>query len=187
MERPMKKPAEKDRGAALTEMALVLGMIMMLALGAFEYGMAFQSWFGVSAASREGARVGASVGPTVNADCRILESVGAALQSTSGDEVRRVTIFDHDPATGTDGAFNAYRPFDPATDDPMNLRCTAWFIMPGSSWTETGRDNTGADRDWLGVEVEFRHNWITGFLWWNGVVDWDNRSIMRLEPISYGG
>lgn len=185
--RPIRrKNADGDRGAALVETAVILGLLVMLALGAFEFGMAFQSWFGVASASREGARVGASVGPTVNADCRILESVGAALQSTSGDEVRQVTIFDHDPASGTDGQFNAYRPFDSATDDPANLRCTSWFIMAGSSWSETTRDNDGEDRDWLGVEVEFTHNWITGFLWWNGTVDWSNRSIMRLEPVNYG-
>jgi hypothetical protein len=174
-----------DQGSALVETALILSLLLMIALGAFEYGMAFQSWFGVSAASREGARVGASVGPTVDADCRILESVAAALQSTSGNEVRTVTIFEHDPSTGLDGAFNAYRPFDASTDNPANLRCTSWFIMAGSSWAETGRDNEGADRDWLGVKVEFRHTWITGFLWWSGTVDWNNRSIMRMEPVNY--
>ena len=186
MKRLRRLLSKEDRGAALVEMAVVLSLLLMIALGAFEYGMAFQSWFGVSAASREGARVGASVGPTVDADCRILESVAAALQSTSGNEVRSVTIFEHDPVSGLDGAFNAYRPFISGTDDPVNLRCSSWFILPGSSWSETGRDNTGADRDWLGVEVEFTHTWITGYLWWNGTVDWSNRSIMRIEPINYG-
>ena len=176
----------RDDGAALVETAIVIGVLLTLALGAFEYGMAFQNWFGVSSASREGARVGASVGPTVDADCRILESVAAALQSTSGNEVLTVTIFEHDPSSGTDGAFNAYRPFDSESDNPLNLRCTSWFIMSGSGWSETSRDNTGVDRDWLGVEVEFRHNWITGFAWWNGTVDWSNRSIMRMEPVNYG-
>src|SRR3990170_4155443 len=97
--------SERERGAVLVEVAFIFGLMMMIALGAFEYGMAFRSWFGVAAASREGARVGASVGPTVNADCRILESVGAALQSVSGDEIRRVDIFEHFPATATNGAF----------------------------------------------------------------------------------
>lgn len=177
---------DRERGAALLEVAIVMGLLLMLALGAFEYGMAFQSWFGVSAASREGARIGASVGPAEEADCRILESVAAALLSTSGDEVRKVTVFEHDPVTSTDLEFNAYRPFDPETDDPDNLVCTSWFIIPGSTWTDTERDNTGEDRDWLGVDVEFTHNWITNFLWWSGSVDWSNRSIMRIEPVNYG-
>ena len=178
--------SERERGAVLVEVALVLMLLLVIALGAFEYGMAFRSWFGVSAASREGARVGASVGPTTDADCRILESVAAALQSVTGDEIRRVEIFEHFPATGTNGAFNRYRPFQVGTDNPANLRCTSWFIEAGSTWTETSRDNTGADRDWLAVEVEFRHNWITDFMWWTGSVDWDNTSIMRIEPVNYG-
>jgi len=181
------KRGEKERGAAMVETALVFGLLLMIALGAFEYGQAFQSWFGVSASSREGARVGASVGPTVNADCRILESVAAALKSTSGDDVLRVDIFDHEPGPpATDGATNSYRPFISGTDNPINLRCTSWFLISGG-WSETSRDNDGANRDWLGVEVQFRHNWITGFLWWDGSVDWSNRSVMRLEPVSYGG
>jgi hypothetical protein len=177
--------SERDKGAVLVEMSVVILLLLMIALGAFEYGMAFRSWFGAAASSREGARVGASVGPNASADCRILESVAAALQSVSGDEVQRVDIFEYFPATDTRGSFNAYRPFDAATDNPLNLRCTSWFIMSGSGWTETSRDNSGADRDWIGVEVEFRHNWITNFLWWDGSVDWSNTSVMRLEPVNY--
>lgn len=185
MNRLRNRPQEDDRGSALVESAVIIGLLLTLALGAFEYGMAFQSWFGVSAASREGARVGASLGPATDADCLILESVAAALQTTSGDEVLTVDIFEHDPVSGTDGAFNAYRPFDSDSDNPANLRCTSWYIMTGG-WPESSRENTGDDRDWLGVEVEFRHGWITDFLWWNGTVDWSNRSIMRVEPINYG-
>lgn len=178
--------SEKDKGAALVETSLLITLLLTIALGAFEYGMAFRSWFGAAASSREGARVGASVGPVANADCRILESVAAALSSVTGDEIRTVTIFEHFPATGTDGAFNKYKPFDSSTDNPANLRCVSWAIMSGSSWTETGRDNEGAVRDWIGVEVEFRHHWITDFLWWSGTVDWTNRNVMRLEPVNYG-
>lgn len=177
---------EKEKGAALVESSIVIGVLLMLALGAFEYGMGFRSWFGASAASREGARVAASVGPVADADCRILESVAAALSSATGDEIVRVDIFEHFPTSGTDGLFNAYRPFDSASDNPANLRCTSWFLIAGSSWSETSRDNDGADRDWIGVEVEFRHSWITNFLWWNGTVDWSNRNVMRMEPVNYG-
>jgi len=91
--------------------------------------MALQAWFGVSAASREGARVGDSVGPTADADCRILEAVAAALQSTSGDEVKQVTVVDHDPSTGTDGVSTPIARLDPASDDPINLVCPFWFTM----------------------------------------------------------
>jgi hypothetical protein len=174
-----------ESGAVAIETALITGLLILIVMGAFEYGMAFRSWFGLSAASREGARVGASVGPIDGADCAVLEAAAAALSSTSGDKVVRIKIFDHDPVNGTDGANNTYRPFDPDTDDPAFLRCSTWFVV-NAGWNETSRDNTGDDRDWLGVEVTFRHDWITGFLWWSGSVQWSNRAVMRLEPVSYG-
>ncbi|HSO49898.1 MAG TPA: TadE family protein [Acidimicrobiia bacterium] len=177
---------DRDSGAVAIETALVTGLLLLIVLGAFEYGMGFRSWFGLTAASREGARVGASVGPADGADCAILEAAAAALASTSENEVVRIKIFEHDAASGTDGAFTSYRPFVDAVDDPLLQRCETWFLEPSTPWTETSRDNTGDDRDWLGVEVVYSHAWITGFLWWNGTVQWTNRSVMRLEPVSYG-
>jgi hypothetical protein len=159
-------------------------------MGAFEYGMAFRSWFGLSAASREGARIGASVGPVLGADCAILEAAAAALTSTSGNEVVTIKIFDTEPASGNVGAISTYRPLSSGAVDPSEgeiLRCNTWVLTsPSTPWVETSRDNTGEDRDWLGVDVTYQHNWITGFLWWSGSVEWTNRSVMLLEPVNYG-
>ncbi len=174
-----------DSGAVAVEAALVTGLLLLIVMGAFEYGMAFRSWFGLSAASREGARVGASVGPINGADCAILEAAAAALRSTSDNEVVRIRIVNYDPSDGSEDAVNSYRPFRDGVDDPALQRCTNWFIE-SFGWTETMRDNEGTTRDWLGVQVTYQHNWITGFLWWNGAVEWSNRSVMRLEPVNYG-
>lgn len=181
----MRQRTRDESGAVAIETALITGLLLLIVLGAFEYGMAFRSWFGLAASSREGARVGASVGPINGADCAILQASAAALASTSGNEVVRIRIFDHDAASGTDGDANSYRPFVDGVDDPALQRCTNWFVET-ASWAETTRDNTGTERDWLGVEVTYQHNWITGFLWWSGGVEWSNRSVMRLEPVSYG-
>lgn len=179
--------SSKERGAVAIEAAMITGLLVLIVLGAFEYGMAFKNSFGLAASSREAARVGASVGPVSDADCRILESAAAALKSSSDNEVLRIKVFEHFPSTGLDGAYNTYRPFDPDVDDPLSpqLRCSNWW-QEFYTWSETGRDNLGEDRDWLGVEVEYRHHWITGFAWWNGTVDWSNRSIMLIEPVNYG-
>jgi hypothetical protein len=180
----------EDSGAVAIETALVTGLLLLIVLGAFEYGMAFRSWFGLSAASREGARVGASVGPIDGADCAILEAAAAALTSTSGNEVVTIKIFETDPGSGTQGAISTYRPLSSGAVDPGAgeiLRCSTWVrTSPSTPWDETSRDNEGETRDWLGVEVAYQHNWITGFLWWNGSVEWTNRSVMHLEPVNYG-
>lgn len=179
-----------ERGAVAIETALVTGLLLLIVMGAFEYGMAFRSWFGISAASREGARVGASVGPVDGADCAILEAAAAALSSTSGNEVVTIKVFETDPVSGNQGSMTTYRPLSSGAVDPDAgeiLRCTRWVMTsPSTPWAETTRDNTGTDRDWLGVEVAYRHNWITGFLWWNGSVVWTNRSVMHMEPVNYG-
>ncbi len=179
-----------DSGAVAIETALVTGLLLLIVMGAFEYGMAFRSWFGLSAASREGARIGASVGPVNGADCAILEAAAAALTSTSGNEVVTIKIFDTDPVSGNTGAMSTYRPLSSGAVDPGAgeiLRCTTWVLTsPSTPWVETSRDNTGDSRDWLGVDVTYQHNWITGFLWWSGSVEWTNRSVMLLEPVNYG-
>jgi Flp pilus assembly protein TadG len=189
----MRRRPVTERGAVTIEAALITGLLIMIAIGAFEYGMAFRSSLGVAAASREGARVGASFGTGLttgpgngyDADCRILEASAAALASATDNEVVRVTITDHDPNTNTDGVFNTYRPFVDGTDDPLLQRCSTWF-EEFHTWDENSRDNTGVDRDWVKVEVEYRHFWITGFLWFNGSTTWSDSATMRVEPIVYG-
>ena len=46
-----------ERGAALLETALVLPLILLVSVGIFEFGRAFETWEVVVNAAREGARV----------------------------------------------------------------------------------------------------------------------------------
>src|SRR5690606_7331049 len=93
-------------------------------------------------------------------------------------------------ANGSIGASQVYRPAVD-TDSPASLRCTSWFPIQ-QGWTEASRDNDGAVRDWLGVQIQFDHDWISGFLWFDGSVCnrgatgtcWSQSTVMRLEPDS---
>lgn len=171
--------ANNEKGASTVEFAFIFGFLMLIALGAFEYGMAFREWQSVTSASREGARVGAAAGDHSQADCRILEAAAGALHGVSGSEVKELWIFQTDPS-GTVGNRQIYRPSQP-TDDPATLECTTWFPIQ-MTWDPSSRDNTGETRDWLGVRVVFDHSWQTGFLWFDGTVTWSEDSIMRLDP-----
>jgi len=75
----------------MVEFALVFGFLMTLALGAFEYGMAFRDWLSVTISSREGGRVAASAANYGDADCVILEAATGALQSLTSGEVSEVS------------------------------------------------------------------------------------------------
>ncbi|HUE89114.1 MAG TPA: TadE family protein [Vicinamibacterales bacterium] len=56
----------RERGAALLETALVMPIVLLVAVGIFEFGRAYQHWQVLTNAAREGARVavlpGADVG-----------------------------------------------------------------------------------------------------------------------------
>jgi Flp pilus assembly protein TadG len=178
-----------ERGTAAVETALVLGILLSLALGAFEWGMALRNWSTVTAASREGARVAAAAGNLADADCLILEAAAGALRNIADDQVVSIRIFRSDTA-GAVAASQVYRP-SVDTDSPGSLRCSNWFPV-SQGYPEANRDNQGAVRHWIGVEVEFDHDWLTDFLWWTGSVCdrgaapgkdcWTQRTIMYMEP-----
>jgi len=59
----------RERGAALLEAAIVVPIILLISVGIFEFGRAYQTWQVLTNASREGARLAVLDGPT-DADVR---------------------------------------------------------------------------------------------------------------------
>ncbi len=174
----------EERGAALIEFSLVFGLLMMIALGAYEYGMVFRDWQSVTVATREGGRVAASAANHGDADCVILEAATGALQSFNTGQVRFVHIYKSDVAGSYPASNSLTRIYRPSTPADLDLVCDGnWVaINLGSSWDPDDRVNDEDDADWIGVRIEFRHNWQTSFLWWNGTVDWDDDAVFRMEP-----
>lgn len=184
--RPFRKEGE-ERGSTLVEFSLVAGLLLMLALGAFEYGMVFRDWLSVTIASREGGRVAASAANFGQADCVILEATAGALQSLTSGDIEEVEIFKSDASGSYPGASSSftrrYSPF--VAGDPALVACasTQWNAEHlGSNWEPNDRVNTSGSADWIGVRVSFEHTWITNFLWWDGTVDFADDAIFRLEP-----
>lgn len=48
---------KSERGAALLEAAITIPMLLLIAVGIFEFGRAFQTWQILTNAAREGARI----------------------------------------------------------------------------------------------------------------------------------
>lgn len=167
-----------EQGAALVEMAIVTGVLVLLVLGSVEMGFAFKDWLGVEAGSRAGARIAAQAGDQTGADCLILETTAGSVRELQG-EVTAVWIY-KSSTSGSVGASQQYRPARPG-DDPAFLRCGTWFLTsPG--WPANNRENSGENRDWVGVRVVFDHHWLTGFGMFNGSVTWRADTVMRIEP-----
>jgi hypothetical protein len=167
----------RQRGAAAVEFSLVFMLLLMIALGSFEWGMAFRDSLAVSSSVREGARVGSAAGTNAQADCLILEGASGALFSIAGLQVQELWIYKSD-TTGAVGVRNRYRIAGP--NEP--LVCGVWFRIENGWPPGSGRVNTGTNRDWLGVRIIYNHQWKTGFLWWSGASTWQDSSVMRLEP-----
>lgn len=177
----MRRQRREDGGSALVETALVLTMLMVLAIGAFEWGMAFRDWLSVSSATREGARVAASAGRVDGADCAILEATAGSLLSIDDAQIRFVDTYKADTSGDPTSQRQTYRPRSP--DDPeASLVCENWFPINNTAYPPSARDNIGAERDWVGVRLEFTHTWKTGLFWWSGGVTWSDRTVILMEP-----
>ena len=60
----MRKRMTNERGAALLETAITLPIILLICVGIFEFGRAYQTWQVITNASREGARAAVINGAT---------------------------------------------------------------------------------------------------------------------------
>ena len=54
----------RERGAALVEAAITVPIILLISVGIFEFGRAYQTWQVLTNAAREGARLAVLEGPT---------------------------------------------------------------------------------------------------------------------------
>jgi hypothetical protein len=174
----MKATQTDERGVATVELGLMLGFLMLLALGAFEYGMLFAKSQDVASASREGARTAASAGSEPTADCLILEAASGALFGTTGGSVSEVVI--EEANVGGTPPRQRYRPAV-ASDDPLLLACGNWYPIQ-TSWPPASRDDTGVTRDWVSVDVVYEHEWITDFLWFTGTESFSEVTTMHMPP-----
>jgi Flp pilus assembly protein TadG len=101
----MKKRVTSQRGAALIEMALTFPLLLLVAVGIFEFGRAYQTWQVLTNAAREGARVAVLPNPTDSPDTRVrtyLQIGGLNYDSSVGVAVDPVTV-----SLGTGGTASA--------------------------------------------------------------------------------
>ena len=156
-------------------------ILLVLALGAYEWGTGFSDRISMTSAVREAGRVGSAAGDNPDADCRIIEAAAGALQAVSGNSVKQLWIYESD-VIGTVSLTNR-QIYRPAVGSEVGLSCTGGTWFPAANgWPYDARDNLSADRDWLGVKVIVDHEWRTGLLWWKGSVEWEEDAVFHLEP-----
>jgi hypothetical protein len=178
---------KRDHGTAAIELALAFVVILMIAIGAYEFGSAFIDRNAMTSAAREGARAGAAAGDydnggTDDADCLIIEAAAGALSGISGNDVRELWIYESNDTgiVALGGHVQRYR--RPVGAETVDLNCGG-----GGDWVQLSNTYPPSARPlgskkWLGVRLVVDHTWKTNFLFWNGTTTWDEDVVMRLEP-----
>lgn len=134
------RPTAGERGTALLEAALIIPILLLISVGIFEFGRAYQTWQILTNAAREGARM--SVVPNADAgtvEARVVQYMTdgrlAAADSAAVTVNRNATITVNGATLGASQITVAY-PFD-----FMVLQPVARLVVPstnlGDSFTMT--------------------------------------------------
>ena len=171
-------------GQSMVEFALVLPVLLLVIFGIIEFCGIYESLNTVNYAAREGARVGAIIGPTLsNADTQILQAI-LNVTSNGGllfSQVQKIEIFKSDEngtvpalATGCAAAPN---------EDIYNGQGTACGT---ANWPPSVRNATFNAQDYLGIRITFLYNWITSFVSASGGhLQMTSVSVQLIEPQNY--
>lgn len=97
-----------ERGAAIIETALTLPIVLLVCVGIFEFGRAYQTWQVMTNAAREGARVAVLPNPVAGAtDARVREYL--QLGGLNSDQSVGVAVTPAEVSLGAAGAASASR------------------------------------------------------------------------------
>ena len=173
---------------------MITPVFLLVVFSIFEMGLLFRDSLTTDNASREGARAASTRGDRDDADYYILRTIEHGLEAMGLERLQVVVVFE---ATGPDdtvpascltasqpGLCNRYTAADffaeldtAAGVDTGNFRCGT----RDSAWCPTTRETSlSAGTDFIGVHVETRHDFITGFF--SGSNDLGETTILRLEP-----
>ncbi|HEY7347024.1 MAG TPA: TadE family protein [Ktedonobacterales bacterium] len=160
---PLKK-RRSERGQSLVEFALVAPLLLLVIFGTIEFCFLFQSVNTANFAAREGARVGAVLGPTdAAADSKIIQAIFSASSGGTSllfSDIQMIEIF-KSSANGSIPAplASCAQQADEDVYDGQGNPC------PGTlGWPPASRNATFNAADYLGVRITFAYNWVTSFV-----------------------
>jgi hypothetical protein len=178
-----------QRGAVAVEMAIVVPVLVLLAFGMLEFGLAFKTKLGISHAVNQATRNATVLGTDDYADIEILNALEAGLAGDLGTIVH-VDIFEAD-ANGDpiSGKFDQYEPdastcgWDPCPDPDLGTPVYGTPTGYKPCLRDITLDTDGVDT--IGIQVQYTHTWITGVLGLDPVT-WHETGRARMEPDLFG-
>jgi len=182
------------RGQSLVEFAVSVPVFILLLFGMLEFGFAFSHNLTLEYATREGARIGAALGPgTANTPCaqvdnqivagvqRVLTSPGSPVVISRVSSIRIYLANASGDPVGS-STMNTWVAGSGPTVDGVALIFTPSTV----NWDACGRDN-GSSPDSIGVSVVYSYKLISPlgiFLGMTGTpaFQMSDRTIMALNP-----
>jgi Flp pilus assembly protein TadG len=129
-----------EKGAALLEAAITIPILLLIAVGIFEFGRAYQTWQVLTNAAREGARVAVLPDPTAGIpEQRVRDYLEAGgLKYTADDDVV-VDVNDSDTITVNGAPVSASHV---TVDYPFEFMVIGGVVKLISPQSELGGDLT---------------------------------------------
>jgi Flp pilus assembly protein TadG len=181
----------RERGAVVVEAALVFPILIVLALGVGEYGIAWRDRLTVQTAVRSAARVASSLGNDPQTDYNALQNLQSGLGNISSASVTKIVIYKSTTANGQVPAacLTASQAGICNTYSGANLSAASASFGCGAGdldipWCPTTRvvdQGSTNGPDYVGVYVSVSRTYISGLFGKNGykITDW---AVFRLEP-----
>ena len=189
MKRMGKPDARGQRGQSIAEFALILPILATILVAILEFGMAFDADLALEAASREGARVAASLGndgtqgicPNATAeavvDPGIVKTVKSSLIGAGVDMTSvKIWIFGADTSGNPATVINKYT---------WNAGTSTFDKQSGTFLACSRHDGTfgGGVYDFIGVQIQYTYTSKTGLLsFFTGGLPMTAQAVMPIGP-----
>lgn len=199
--RVMRSRASRDRGAVIVETALIAPVLMLLMVGAAEFGIAWRASNVASSTVRAAVLEESRTGDDRLLDLHMIERVRATLDDLDTIEwvmVYRVAAADTgDPPAGCLTIADALS----SGSDGVDGVCTVFhgtFVATASEADFTDPNCTGeadeylcpairesifVDDDRIGVAISIDHDWLTGLPPRDGIIIQDHSVAYRLPGL----
>jgi hypothetical protein len=173
-----------DDGAVVVEAAFVLPVVVLVCFGIIEFGFVFRDSQTLTAATRTGARVGATLArqPYLSS---VQDAVkGALTNNLSSASIQYLTIYKVANSAGAPVGGS----FEGCMTDCARYTWdgTNWVFDGGTPWDYNAQKACGSlnHTDFIGVYVRIKHDMFTALM--GSSVQIKDSTVMRLEPVVVG-
>ena len=190
----------RSAGQTIVEFAFVFPVFVVVFFGIVEFALITASIGGFNFAARDGARLGSIVGRSdPNADSRIITDILNHVQGLVMAKPQTIYIFRANPndsslpneCLGTDTVSNGVITQNPyplsdlknCLQDQYTVNANGTTTQTVSNWPPSSRNDTEANADYLGVQVDYQYTYVTGFVGsFGSALKLSTLSVQRIEP-----